>query len=572
MRPYKILKDKEGNDVIYVTEKGIPLLKNPILNKGSAFSREERDKLELAGFLPPYISNMEEQLLRVKENYKREKTPITKYIALRALQDRNETLFYAFIKRNLEKVIPIIYTPTVGDACRQYSHIFRKERGFCITPNNIHCIDNMFKYIQREDIEIIVATDNEGILGLGDLGIGGMGIPIGKLSLYVAGAGIHPSKTLPVTLDVGTNNQELLSDPLYLGLRQERLRGDKYFEFIDLFVEGVKRNCPNAMIQWEDLSRQNAFTILNRYRGKIPSFNDDIQGTGAVILSGILAALKIKGERLTDQVFVLYGAGAGGIGIGTQILNSLKKEGLSEKEAAYRIFAMDPFGLITKEREGLEDYKKPFAKEQEVISNWTIKDPSKITLDEVVKNTRATVLIGTSGEPGAFTKEVIEIMSKNTIRPIIFALSNPTSKTEADPRDIYNGSNGKAIVATGSPFPKVKYGSRSFRIGQGNNVFVFPGIGLGSIVSKAKEVTDDMITSAAYAVCDQVSEKDLKDGYVYPQMKRLREISKMVAYNVAKEAVKGRNAPWSSEKEMMKIIEERMWEPRYLPYTDKEIS
>jgi malate dehydrogenase (oxaloacetate-decarboxylating) len=554
--------------MMFVTDKGPHLLQNPFFNKGSAFSREERDRFELAGYLPPYISNMEEQLVRVKENYKREKTPLTKYTYLRALQDRNETLYFAFILKNLESVLPIIYTPTVGEACRQYSHIFGRSRGLCITPQNIHCIDNMFKHIQSENIEIIVATDNEGILGLGDLGIGGMGIPIGKLSLYVAAAGIHPMGCLPITLDVGTDNQEILNDPLYLGLRQERLRGEKYFEFIDLFVEGVKKNCPSAVLQWEDLSRQNAFTILNRYRKTIPSFNDDIQGTGAIILAGTLAALKIKRERLKDQVFVLYGAGAGGIGIGTQILNSLMFEGLSEKEAASRIFAMDPFGLITKERKGLEDYKKPFAKDGEIIFQQTKKDPSTITLEEVIKHTKATVLYGTSGQPRTFTSDIIKAMQKNTERPIIFALSNPTSKAEAVPQDMYNWSEGKAIVATGSPFSKVRYGPKLFRVGQGNNVFVFPGIGLGSIVSKTTEVSDNMITTSAYAVCEQVSQKDMKDGYVYPQIKKLREVSKTVAYYVAKEAIKEKNAPYFSDKDILKRIEEKMWVPRYLPYTD----
>jgi len=370
MSPYKILKDDLGNEFMFVSEKGFSLLKNPILNKGSAFSKDEREKFELSGFLPPYISNMEEQLLRVKENYKRNKSSIEKYIYLRSLQDRNETLFYAFLTKNLERLIPIIYTPTVGDACRQYSHIFRRERGLCITPNNIQYIDTMFKNIPHKDIRIIVATDNEGILGLGDLGLGGMGIPIGKLSLYISGAGIHPSNCLPVTLDVGTNNKELLNDPLYLGLRQERLRGNKYFQFMDQFVEGVKRNSPHAMIQWEDLSRQNAFTILKRFRKKIVSFNDDIQGTGAVTLGGTLAALKIKGEKLKDQVFVLYGAGAGGIGIANQILNSMIKEGLSEKEALSRIYALDSRGLIMKGRKGLDDYKKSFAKNRSEIQNW----------------------------------------------------------------------------------------------------------------------------------------------------------------------------------------------------------
>lgn len=569
MSPYKMSKDKQGNDFMLVSVKGLSLLANPILNKGSAFSREERDKFELAGFLPPYISNMEEQLLRVKENYRREKSPIAKYIYLRALQDRNETLFYAFIRKNLERIIPIIYTPTVGEACRQYSHIFRRERGLCITPENIRHIDKMFKQIPHRDIKIIVATDNEGILGLGDLGLGGMGIPIGKLSLYISGGGIHPSHCLPVTLDVGTNNQELLTDPLYLGLRQERLRGERYLAFMDRFVKGVKKNFPKTMIQWEDLSRQNAFTILQRFKDKIVSFNDDIQGTGAVTLGGMLAALKIKKERLRDQVFVLYGAGAGGIGIGTQILNSMMKEGLSKKEAIVRIFTLDSRGLIIKDRKGLDDYKKPFAKERAVIGRWKLKDSSRIGLEDVVKNAGATVLIGTSGHPRSFTREIIEAMCKNTERPIIFALSNPTSKTEALPSDIYEWSQGRAIVATGSPFPKVRYKDRLFRIGQGNNVFVFPGIGVGSIVSGAKEVSDDMISSAAYALCDEVKEGDLRDGCVYPKLKGLREISRLVAFNVARQAVRGGLAPKISDEKIMKRIESRMWIPRYLPYKYK---
>ena len=400
----------EEQEYIPISKTGMDLLRDTILNKGSAFTEDERTEFLLHGLLPPHVATMDEQLQRAHENFNRAETPMLKYIYLRALQERNETLFYTFIMRNLEETIPIIYTPTVGAAVEEYSHIFRRPRGLFISPKSIDRIDEILKNLPYLDIEMIVVTDNEAILGLGDQGIGGMGIPIGKLAIYVAEAGIRPTACLPVTLDVGTNNEKLLNDPVYLGIRSKRLRSEKYFAFIDAFVQGIKRNLPNAIIQWEDFSKQNAFTVLDKYKNYITSFNDDIQDTGAIALAGALSALKIIDQKLKDQVFVIFGAGAGGIGIGRRIYTGLLKAGLSSSEAKSRIYTIDSKGLVVEDRQNLEEYKKQFSAKREHLYDWKLANSDRIELLDVVINAKPTVLYGTSGIAGAF-EEIITASS-----------------------------------------------------------------------------------------------------------------------------------------------------------------
>ncbi|MDP2599203.1 MAG: NAD-dependent malic enzyme [Deltaproteobacteria bacterium] len=514
--------------------KGIDLLHDPLLNKGTAFTKKERKAFGLEGLLPPRVVLLEEQVARVYENLRRKSSNLGKYIELRMLQDRNEVLFYALVQKYLEEMIPIIYTPTVGEAVQLHSHIYRFARGLYISPENVRQMKEMAKNLPTGDIELIVVTDNQGILGIGDQGIGGMGIPIGKLSLYTLGAGIHPSRCLPISLDVGTDNETLLKDPFYLGIKQKRITGKKYAAFIDTFVRNIQKLYPKALVQWEDLSKQNAFYNLEHYRDTLLSFNDDIQGTGAVAAAGLLNACKIKKERFQDQIFCIYGAGAGGIGVATQILNSLIDEGVPHKEALRKIFVLDSKGLLM-EGAPLEDYKKPFAK-----SLPGREGGAPYQVGDVVKKMKVTALLGLSGKAGAFTRDIAEAMLCNTSRPVIFPLSNPTANAEANPNDLMQWTNGAAIVATGSPFEG---------FGQGNNVFIFPGVGLGALAAGAKKITDAMFTAAARRLSELVSKGELDRGSIYPPMKNLRSVCVEVAM-----AVSGK-----SKKEIVK----RMWEPKY---------
>lgn len=568
MLRFKILKDENGRDVYEIDSGGYELLHNSILNKGAAFTNEERRLFKIDGYLPPAVATLKEQILRSYENFTAKSSDIEKYIFLRSLQDRNETLFYGLILNYLEEMIPVVYTPTVGLACEQYSHIFRFTRGVFLSPSNIDRIDDIFESLPYKNIEMIVATDSEGILGIGDQGVGGMGIPIGKLSLYVAGAGINPAHCLPVTLDVGTNNEELLNDPLYLGVKRTRLRDDEYFEFIEKFVEGVKKNFPNAILQWEDFSKQNAFTLLDRYRDIIPSFNDDIQGTGAVTLAGIKGTVKIKGEKLSEQVFLVYGAGAGGIGVARQIRTALVNEGLSDKEAKGKIYVLDSRGVIFEGREGVDRYKEEFARSADFQKGWVLEDESNVSLLDTVKNAKPGILIGLSGVPGSFRKELITEMLKYTERPIIFPLSNPTSSAEARPEDIYRWTDGRAIVATGSPFPDVNYRGRVFIVGQGNNVFIFPGVGLGALVVKAEVVTEEMFTAAADRLSELVSQYRLDLNCVYPPIGDLRDVCREIAICVARKAIEQNVAQKQVVPELLDDkVESRMWVPGYARFT-----
>ncbi len=570
MPHYRVYRDPLGEQIVELDTEGVELLHNPVLNKGTAFTRDERRLFKLEGYLPPAVSTLAGQVARRYEGFNDKKTDLGKYIYLRALQDRNETLFYALLLQHLSEMIPIVYTPTVGLACQKFSHIFRFTRGLFISPENIDRIDDILGGLPYRDQELMVVTDSEGILGLGDQGVGGMGIPVGKLSLYTAGAGIHPANCLPVTLDVGTDNEELLEDPLYLGLRQKRIRGEEYLSFVHRFVGAVKRHLPRVLLQWEDFSKQNAFTLMDRYREELPSFNDDIQGTGAVVLAGIKSALRISGGELTSQVFAIVGAGAGGIGVARQVHRGLVEKGLSTRAARDRIYVLDSRGVVYEGREGVDPYKKPFARESGFAAKWPLADPGRITLEDVVAHRGVTVLVGLSGVGGSFHEDVVRTMARNVERPVIFPLSNPTAATEALPEDIYRWTDGRAVVATGSPFPDVRHGGRTFTVGQGNNVFIFPGVGLGALSVRARVVTDEMITAAARCLSEITPSEHLEANCVYPSPVDLRNVTHQVAVAVARKAVEQGVARDAVDPEgLEEVIRARMWVPEYPRYVKK---
>lgn len=543
---------------------GQQLLDDPLLNKSSAFSETERRELGLVGLLPLHTSTIEEQLARAYENYQRKDNDIERYVFLTALQDRNETLFYALLQQHVTEMMPIIYTPTVGDGCRQYSHVFRRPRGLYIS---YPCRDEIFSLLNNapaQNAKVIVVTDGERILGLGDLGVGGMGIPVGKLSLYTLCAGIHPATTLPILLDVGTDNRELLNDPLYLGWRHERVRGKDYDDFIESFVSAVQLKFPHVLLQWEDFSKYNAPRILERYRNRLCTFNDDIQGTGAVTVAGLLAATKLARAKLSEQRIVILGAGSAAIGICDQIVAAMTLEGTSELEARGRLWLVDSQGLVHNERSTVELFKQKYAQPIEATRHWQLDDPAKPNFTEVIKNVKATILIGTSAQPGVFTEEIVREMAKHVDRPIIFPLSNPTSKSEAIPSDLLEWTKGRALIATGSPYPAVAYGDRVIQIGQCNNSFIFPGVGLGVIASGARRVTDAMFVAAARVLSEFAPVLLDPAGPLYPPLERVRDISFKVALEVAREAQRAGLADVDLEK-LEEIVNGRMWKPHYVP-------
>src|SRR5205085_10564406 len=483
-------KENDIEESLEVSLSGHALLDNPLLNKGTALPENERREFDLLGLLPPHPASVEEQLARTYGHFRHKESDIERFIFLISLQDRNETLFYRLLEEHITEMTPIIYTPVVGQGCQQYSRIYRRPRGLFIAYPQRHDIDAILANAPNPNPKVIVVTDGERILGLGDLGVGGMGIPVGKLSLYTLCAGIPPASTLPIVLDCGTNNQALLDDPLYLGWRHERVRGQQYDELIELFVQSVMRTFPNVLLQWEDFSKNNAARLLERYRDRLCTFNDDIQGTGAVTLAGLLAATEVIGSKISRQRVVILGAGSSSQGISDQILTAMMTEGLTEADAKARIWQVDSQGLVLADRPNLEPAKARFAQPRERVEGWRLDDPNRITFADVVRNLHPSVLIGTSAQSGAFTKEIVIDMAEHVERPIIFPLSNPTSKSEAVPIDLIDWTDGRAFVATGSPFPAVVYDKRIIHIGQCNNAFIFPGVGLGVIASGARRVTD----------------------------------------------------------------------------------
>ena len=511
-----------------VKQRGPELLRDPALNKGTAFTPEEREALGLTGLLPPRISTLDEQVSRVAESFRAEATPLGRYIYLRALQDRNETLFCAALMRHLEEMAPIVYTPTVAEAVQRFSHIFRSARGLYVTPDNIGSTEAMLRAAPAGEVGVIVCTDNEGILGIGDQGVGGIGIPIGKLALYVAAGGFPPSACLPVCLDIGTENEQLLSDPLYLGLRRHRLDDEAYGQFIEAFVQSVRRVWPAAVLQWEDFSRDRAFGNLERYRDLHPSFNDDIQGTAAVVHAAVLGALRMAGRRLADETICLVGAGDAGVGVGMGLIAALRAEGASAEEAHGRVHAFDTKGLVVGDRAALPLYKRRIAMAPEVVRDWD-DTPEQTTLQEVIEHARPGVLIGLSGRPGALDEATVRLMAAHCERPIIFPLSNPSSNVDAHPHDLVRWTDGRAIIATGSPFEPFEHAGRTHRFSQANNVYVFPGVGAGAHLSGARRITDAMLVAAGAAVHGAVGPADLNQGLVLPPLGELRSVAAQVA-------------------------------------------
>ncbi|MDW7774108.1 MAG: NAD-dependent malic enzyme [Desulfobulbaceae bacterium] len=569
---YLLKYDEYGNTrEIFVYSSGLDLHGNSFVNKGTAFTREERDNLGLTGMLPPSIRSLEQQVENSRVKVEAKENDIERFIYIRSLFDRNVTLAHALIKSDIARYMSIIYTPTVGLACQNYSSMFRSAAGLHFFPDNIDRAEDVLRRFLHRDIRVAVVTDNQGILGIGDQGAGGIAICLGKLMLYTQGAGIAPWHCLPISLDVGTDNEALLNDPEYLGWRHRRLTGDEYITFVQRFARAFRNVFPNALCQWEDFSKQNAFAIRDSYLHDLISFNDDIQGTGSITLAGILTAMKIKKEKLSDQVFLIHGAGAGGVGIAEQIETALREDGLSEQEARAKIFTLDSQGLITTKR-NLLPYKKKFAKDPAGLK-W-LQDESDMTLVNVVKKAGVTVLIGTSGQKGCFDREVVTSVLAHTEKPVILPLSNPTSMSEAIPADLYAWTDGRVLVGTGSPFPDVEYKGKKYRINQCNNVFVFPGVGLGVLASGAREVLPEFFTAAAKAVSNFVTAEEMKQGGLVPDVIKLNEVSLKVAQAVGEAAINlGVSRPCAfsafqhnnDSSRLYEMIRRMRWEPDYIP-------
>lgn len=550
---------------LYIPYAGNTLLELPLLNKGSAFNEDERKSFNLHGLIPHVTESIEEQSQRSYQQYCAFNSDINKHIYLRNIQDTNETLFYHLIENHLSEMMPIIYTPTVGEACQRFSDIYRRHRGIFISyPDRDH-IDQIIHNVNKKNVKVIVITDGERILGLGDQGIGGMGIPIGKLSLYTACGGISPAYTLPITLDVGTNNQQLLNDPIYMGWSQPRISGEEYYQFVDDVIKAIQQRWPKALIQFEDFAQKNAMPLLEKYRDKICCFNDDIQGTAAVSVGSLIAASRAAGKQLKDQIVTFLGAGSAGCGIAEQIIKQMVAEGLTDAQARARVFMVDRFGLITENQPNLLDFQRKLAQAPDNVAHWANAD-SVISLLDVVTHAKPTVLIGVSGQPGLFSQEVIETMAANCEQPILLPLSNPTSRVEAVPADIIEWTKGKALIATGSPFAPVNYHGKIHQISQCNNSYIFPGIGLGVIASGAKRVTENMLMASSTALADCSPKLADPNADLLPSLDYLQDISKKIALKVALAAIADGVAPNVSIEVLEQAIEENFWKPEYRDY------
>ena len=535
---------------------GLDLLQQPTLNKGTAFAEEERQTLGLEGLLPPYVNSLETQVIRVMENFHKKPSDLEKYIYLMSLLNRNETLFYRVVMDKIEEMMPIVYTPTVGRACQEYGHILRNPRGIFISSRDKGRVTDVLRNWPNKDVRIIVVTDGERILGLGDLGANGMGIPVGKLCLYTACAGVYPGLCLPVTLDVGTNNEELLNDVLYVGLRQKRLGRKPYDDLVEEFITAAQELYPDVLIQFEDFATGNALRLLDKYRDRVCTFNDDIQGTGVVGLAGLYSAMRIVGGKLRDQRILFLGAGEAGIGIGNIISSALVVDGLSEQEARRRCWYVDSKGLVVKGRGNLAEHKLPYAHDYEHIGDFL----------SAIKSLKPTVIIGVSGQPNTFNQSVLEAMASYNERPIVFAMSNPTTKAECTAEEAYTWTDGRAVFASGSPFAPVTFKGGTYVPGQANNAYAFPGIGLGIIACEAVSVTDEMFSVAAKALADAVSEDDLAQGRIYPSLTKIKEVSAAIATAVAEVAYSQGLAGKPEPDDLSAYIKYQMYEPEYHRY------
>lgn len=549
-----------------VAASGYALLTDPLLNKGTAFSDAERDAFGLHGLLPPHVGTLDEQVARGLEALRGLDTDVERYAFLRDMQDINETLFYATLVGHLEELLPIVYTPTVGAGCQQFSHLFRKPRGLFLSMPHVDRMDQILAQPRFDGVEAIVVTDGERILGLGDQGAGGMGIPIGKLALYSGCGGLHPATTLPILLDVGTDNAERLNDPLYVGWRHERVRGQAYDDFVEAFVSAVIRRWPRVLLQWEDFARSNATRLLERYRDRLCTFNDDVQGTAAVATGTLLAAVSVAGVPLANQRVAILGAGSAGCGIASLIRSALSEAGLTDDEARQRFFMVDRDGLLVDGAAGLAPFQQPFVQKRGAVEGWTLAQPGRIDLLDVIHNARPTVLIGVSGQAGAFSEPVIRAMTACNDRPIIFPLSNPTSHAEAAPADVEAWSGGRAIIGVGSPYPAIERDGAPFKVDQTNNAYIFPGIGLGAIAVGASRISDGMLMAAARALAAASPARANPRHHLLPPVGALREVAATVALAVANQAHREGLTADVSLDEIEARIRARIWTPHYVPY------
>ncbi len=543
------------------------ILSNSLINKGIAFTQEERDSLGLNGLLPYHIASLEEQVKRRYQNFLQERDDLSKYTFLSNLQNRNEILFYRLVSDHISEMLPLIYTPTIGNVSLEFSTLYNQARGIYFSYPLKDRIDEIVAHIPNDQIDVIVVTDGERILGLGDMGIGGMAIPQGKAALYTVFGGIHPSRVLPVMLDVGTNNPELLANSFYLGWQHERIRGQEYDDFIDLFVKAIRKRYPKVLIQWEDFAKLNSYRLLEKYKTEVCSFNDDIQGTAAVTLAGILSAIKACGSEFKDLKIAVLGGGSAGLGISQLIIKALTMEGLTQSQALANFYIVDKEGLLHDKLPHIEEAQKPFAQNSKELANWKLSDPSHISLLEVIENAHPQVLIGVSTQQGAFTEEIVKAMLKFTPRPIIFPLSNPSSKSEANPKDLINWTQGKAIVATGSPFAPVQYYGKEYLIAQCNNVSIFPGVGLGIVASQTPKVIEKMFIRAAYVLSEHSPLIKDPNSMLFPPLEELRSVSRSIAIEVMKVAQEEGLSPKTTLKEIEKRVDETMWSPNYPTYT-----
>ena len=550
---------------LYIPHSGPSLLETPLLNKGSAFTAQERVAFNLTGLIPPRYESIEEQVERAYMQYSSFNEPINKHIYLRAIQDNNETLYYRLIQQHIDEMMPIIYTPTVGDACEQFSDIYRSSRGLFISYSERHQMDDIIRNATKRKVKVIVVTDGERILGLGDQGIGGMGIPIGKLSLYTACGGISPAYTLPVMLDVGTNNEKLLNDPMYMGARHKRIGQAEYDEFVDMFIKAVLKRWPEVMLQFEDFAQPNAMPLLERYRDKVCCFNDDIQGTAAVTVGTILAACKTKNEKLSDQRVVFVGAGSAGCGIAEQIIKQMTSEGITDAQARSQVFMIDRFGLVTDDMEGLRDFQFRLAQPLASQATWQ-KAAQYPSLFETVSQVEPSILIGVSGQAGLFTEQVVREMKRNCDLPIIFPLSNPSRQVEARPENVIEWTDGEVIIATGSPFKPVEYKGKTYPIAQCNNSYIFPGIGLGVLAAKASLISDEMLMATSAALANASPLANGTGQELLPPLTGIAQLSKKIAFDVGKVAQKQGLALEVSDEILSERIEGNFWQAEYRPY------
>jgi malate dehydrogenase (oxaloacetate-decarboxylating) len=554
--------DKEAR---MVPISGFDLINTPRLNKGTAFTDDERDVFALHGLLPPHVGTLEEHLERRTQALDDEATPFTKYAFLRDLQDINETLFYALVVGNVEKLLPLVYTPTVGEGCQRFSEIWRKPRGLFISYPNKDRIPQILSHSRYDDIRCIVVSDGERILGLGDQGAGGMGIPIGKMALYTALGGIHPEHCLPILLDVGTDNEDRLKSPIYIGWRHHRVRGQEYDDFVDAFVQAVKARWPHVLLQWEDFAGNNAARLLARYRNQLCTFNDDIQGTAAITTATLISAINVTGVPLEKQRIVVFGFGSAGLGITELLTQFIEDRGVGKDEARARFYGIDQYGLITARRPNMNAEQLPYARNEEEVQSW--RQPSgEITLTDAIRHVQPTVLIGVSGQAGAFTEEAVREMAKHVERPVIFPLSNPTSRSEATPQDLMDWTEGRALVGTGSPFKPVNVGGRQVPVAQTNNSYIFPGLALGIVASRAKHVTDNMVKAAATELLRHLPTQKNKGGSLLPPLSEARALGRLIGEAVGRQAILDGEAQVTSVDKLLHGIEDNIWEPVYEPY------